>query len=121
MTYRSFSLGGFSAMIYLEQMKFLSGIFFFTLLFAGIAYPGGNAIRVLQAAQDSNSILTPTPGSSTLQTPRETTTPDVSTSIGDTSGVVAIGMIVVVIILAGVLWGVLDLKSESRKNRQEKG
>ena len=40
--------------------------------------------------------------------------------IGDTSGVIAIGMIVVFIILAGVLWGSLELRQESVKNSQPK-
>lgn len=41
-------------------------------------------------------------------------------SIGDTSGVISIGMIVVIIILAGVLWGSLNLRRESLNNNQSK-
>jgi len=41
-------------------------------------------------------------------------------SIGDTSGVIAIGLIVVFIILAGVVWGTLELRQESLRNNQTK-
>lgn len=59
-------------------------------------------------------ILTPSP------TGIEATATVDPATIGDTSGVIAIGMIIVFIILAGIAWGSLELRQDSSKNRQSK-
>jgi hypothetical protein len=81
-----------------------------------------SATRLFSVVLASNyptlSALSPTPmPAATIVEATATVDP---ASIGDTSGVIVIGMFVVIIILAGVLWGSLDLRQKSLKTRQPK-
>jgi len=83
------------------------GLFIFTTSHTGMVFASRNT---------PITALTPTPTPMIIEA---TATVDPA-SIGDTSGVIAIGIIVVFIVLAGVGWGSFELRQESLKNRKTK-
>jgi cbb3-type cytochrome oxidase subunit 3 len=89
----------------------------FIELFLGLIFFSLNQTGIVYASMETPiSSLTPTP---TPQLIEATATVDPE-SIGDTSGVIAIGTIVVFIILAGVVWGTLELRQEALKSKPPK-
>jgi hypothetical protein len=102
-------------------MKLSLRIISFFIIIIGLLFSGANHTQVVFASKNPTiSALTPTPLPVPIQTSLEATATVDPASIGDTSGVIAIGMIVVFIILAGIVWGSLELRQESRKTRQPK-
>ena len=90
-------------------------VFFFVVLGQVLFSISDNSI-VFASGDMPVSSLTPSP----VQTAILATSTVDPTSIGDTSGVIAIGLIVVFIILAGVVWGSLELYQESKRNNLPK-
>lgn len=90
-------------------------VFFFVVLGQVLFSISDNSI-VFASGDMPISSLTPSP----IQTAILATSTVDPTSIGDTSGVIAIGLIVVFIILAGVVWGSLELYQESKRNNLPK-
>jgi len=88
---------------------------------AGVTLAGARQLRLNDVRQRLPAFaLNPTPMPATLlPIPKPTATID-PTSIGDTSGVIVIGLLVVFVILSGVLWGSYELKMEIRKSRTPK-
>lgn len=105
-------------MLYLNlPMKRMIAYFIFIVLFLGVIFFSPNHTGIVFASMNTTTTpLTPTP---TPQHIEATATVDPE-SIGDTSGVIAIGTIVVFIILAGVVWGTLESRQESLKSRPPK-
>ena len=69
-----------------------------------------NLVQIVSASHNFGfqSEITTTPTSATIfPTTTATISPD---SIGDTSGVISLGMVIVFIIVAGVIWGSLEYK-----------
>ena len=71
-------------------------------------------VSALQIERAATLIFTPPPVT-LAPTLGATATVDPA-SIGDTSGVMAFGMIVVFIILVGVLWGSYEFRMDTKKN-----
>jgi prepilin signal peptidase PulO-like enzyme (type II secretory pathway) len=90
-------------------------VFFFVVLEQVLFSISDNSI-VFASGDMPVSSLTPSP----VQTAILATSTVDPASIGDTSGVIAIGLIVVFIILAGVVWGSLELYQESKRNNLPK-
>jgi len=87
-------------------------------MLASLSLSATRPVSVVNALHnESAATLISTPRLATLPaTPGPTATVDPAT-IGDTSGVIAFGMIVVFIILVGVLWGSYEFRMEAKKNR----
>ena len=90
-------------------------VFFFVVL-GQVLFSTSDKGIVFASGDMPVSSLTPSP----VQTAILATSTVDPTSIGDTSGVIAIGLIVVFIILAGVVWGSLELYQESVRNNLPK-
>ncbi len=105
-------------MLYLNlPMKRLIIFFVFIISILGLVFFSTNHTSIVFASRNTTfTALDPTPIPLLFAA---TATVDPA-SIGDTSGVIAIGMIVVFIILAGVIWGTLELRQESSRNKQPK-
>ncbi|HBG74062.1 MAG: hypothetical protein A2X25_08310 [Chloroflexi bacterium GWB2_49_20] len=97
-------------------MKLPSRIIFFIFISGLILLTAGSPLSKSLAFPSLN----PTPLPNVIQTSLEATATVDPASIGDTSGVIAFGIILVFIILAGILWGILELRQESYKTRQTK-
>lgn len=98
-------------------MKHFIKFFVFFIAVLGLVLFSTSQIGIVFASRTTTiTALDPTP----LPTLFEATATVDPASIGDTSGVIAIGMIVVFIILAGVVWGTLGLRQESSRNKQPK-
>lgn|GEM_PF-1559002 len=112
-------------MLYLNlPMKRMIINFFLIVFILGLIFSNPDRSGIVFASTGTTStpmLSSPTPmlPSSTPQLIEPTATVDPE-SIGDTSGVIAIGTIVVFIILAGVIWGTLELRQDSIKNKPPK-
>jgi hypothetical protein len=102
-------------------MKLSTRIVILLVLTIGLILAGTDNSLVVDALQvTSATALIPTPLPATLQpSPGSTATID-PTSIGDTSGVIALVIIVVVVILLGVIWGSHEFRMEAQKTRAPK-
>jgi cytochrome bd-type quinol oxidase subunit 2 len=94
----------------------------FFILLTGLALSSASRAQIVLASQNLSAsfALTSTPWPTVLEETLEATATVDPASIGDTSGVIAIGMIVVFIILMGVLWGSYEFRQESRTTRHLK-
>ena len=102
-------------------MKISAKIVFLLFLFAGFTSTKVDYVPMVHALQNPNqSVLNPTPLPEFIQSTAGPTATIDPASIGDTSGVIALGMIVVLVILVGVLWGSHEFRMETRKNRSPK-
>lgn len=99
-------------------MKLVLRILNFLIIIGLVLFSTSHTGVVVASNNTTHSSFDTTP-IPTLILVEATATVDPAT-IGDTSGVIAIGMIVVFIILAGVLWGSLELRQEIVKNSQSK-
>jgi hypothetical protein len=107
-----------SPMLYLSYMKKVTR-FLITMLIVLLANSmpirSSQALAITIHPKTSVSMLTPTPNPGILPTQMEATATIDPASIGDTSGVIAIGMLIVFIILLGIIWGSRGLKLEPHK------
>jgi hypothetical protein len=107
-----------SPMLYLSYMKKVTR-FLITMLIVLLANSmpirSSQALAITIHPKTSVSMLTPTPNPGILPTQMEATATIDPASIGDTSGVIAIGMLIVFIILLGIIWGSRGLKLEHHK------
>ena len=102
-------------------MKISAKIVFLLFLFAGIISTKIDHVSMVHALQNPNhSVLNPTPLPELIQSTAAPTPTIAPASIGDTSGVIALGILVVLVILVGVLWGSHEFRMETRKNRSPK-
>ena len=96
-------------------MKLHIRILVFLIFIIGLVSLSTNHAEIVYASKNTTITAldtTPVPAQISIEA---TATVDPA-SIGNTSGVIAIGIIVVFIILAGVIWGSLEIRRESLKN-----
>jgi hypothetical protein len=108
-------------MLYLGYMKIITilATFFIVLIFSALSLSDSNHVLADSVFSMPPVVeMTSTPMPNVINISMEATATVDPASIGDTSGVIAIGMIVVLIILVGVLWGSREINMGTHKTKE---